>query len=554
MASLYIDAVRVFMEFVDNSIDAADINNNMTSELTGEDLVAKQKYRIDVRVSGGWYKSGHVEISDNCSGIKDLRKIVENIGNSEKKSQAWLNGQFGYGLYSFLAICSYLEITTKHKDNPYSEYVKISSDAFLVDDLNDLAFEIVQQPAHTPESGTTVMLSGFAKEYWRNLDYMALKNEIGKHFELLLKNDVLEINVTGFDDIKRKCMSFNYDAYDGVVFDKTVPIDVKSEGKTGKPHKKEIQVYLKYMPKISLDRQPVVISKNRRVTELWPIKAFKSNHRRDIWNHPSITGYIDTKDLLSPTIARNDFKNDKNFKLICKAILQLEDEILATFKAATESEVERDFSEIESGFNSKLEGILESESNEKRKPKAGDKVIIAEKGETDYNVLIPDSKGPDKADFKRGAKTGSGNGSSGNNKDKNNTKSLKMVQSKEYIEPPVENTSRLKLKIDDNSEPIKDAEGKEKRSELFGDTVTVYKKHPDFEKRVRKDNLNKEFITTELISYLATQMLIHYTDFKFNDSAEKKEKDKRDLLLFFTDNLYSLEDSMKSFINKPLSK
>jgi len=554
MSSLYVDAIRVFMEFVDNSIDAAEINNTLLMALTGGNPELNQPASVDIRVSGGWYKNGHVEISDNCSGIKDLRRIVENIGNSEKKLQAWLNGQFGYGLYSFLAICSYLEITTKHKDNAYSEYVKISREAFLIDDLNDLDFEIVQKTAHTPVSGTRVMLSGFDKEYWRNLDYIALKNEIEKHFELLLHNKSIIVNITGPDGIKRKCVPFDYDNYDGVVFDKTVTIDVKKGKMDDKFGRNDIRIFLKYVPKVSMDRQPVIISKMRRVTELWLIKAFKSNHRREIWNHPAIIGYIDTGDLLSPTIARNDFKNDKNFKLVRKAITSLEDEIIETFKAASESEVERDFSEIESGFNSKLDGIFDTESEEKRQPKPGDRVIISEKGETDYNVLLPDSKGSSIAEFNRGKKTGSEGSESGSTKNSRATASLKAIYSKEYVEPPSENNSRLKLKIDDTSDPIKDSEGREKRSELFGNTVTVYKKHPDFEKRVSKDKLGVEFITTELISYLATQLLIHYTEFGFKGSPQNEEKNKKDVLLYFTDNLYRLEDSLKSFTNKPLSK
>jgi len=554
MSSLYVDAIRVFMEFVDNSIDAVDITNALMMILTGNEPEINQPARIDIRVSGGWYKRGHVEISDNCSGIKDLKRIVENIGNSEKKSQAWLNGQFGYGLYSFLAICDFLEIMTKHKDNSYSEYVKISREAFLVDDLNDLGFEITQKTAHTPVSGTSVTLSGFDKEYWRNLDYVALKNEIEKHFELLLQNKSIMINITGPDGIRRKCMPFDYDTYDGVVYDKTVTIDAKKSKLDKKFGRSDIKIFLKYVPKVSMDRQPVIISKMRRVTELWLIKAFKSNHRREIWNHPSIIGYIDTRDLLNPTIARNDFKNDKNFKLVRKAITSLEDEIIETFKAASSSEIKRDFSEIESGFNSKLDGIFDTESDEKRHAKPGDRVIISEKGDMYHNVLLPDSKGSYVAEFKRGGKSGSGKGVSGNTKDSRATASLKANHTKEYVEPPSENNSRLKLNIDDTSEPIKDSEGREKRSERFGNIVTVYKKHSDFEKRVFKDKLGVELITTELISYLATQLLIHYTEFGFDGNPKNEEKNKKDMLLFFTENLYRLEDSLKSFINKPLSK
>lgn len=118
--------------------------------------------------------------------MKELKKIVEKIGNSEKKSQPWTNGQFGYGIYSFMAICQTLEIRTKHLDNFYSEYIKISKDDFMVDDLNDLKFDIVHESPHTSGTGTEVILSGFSKDSWTEIDTDSLKTEVENHFELLL--------------------------------------------------------------------------------------------------------------------------------------------------------------------------------------------------------------------------------------------------------------------------------------------------------------------------------------------------------------------------------
>jgi HSP90 family molecular chaperone len=120
--------------------------------------------------------------------MEKLNKVVDSIGNSEKKSQSWLNGQFGYGIYSFLAICDTMEIRTKHANNDYSEYIKITKKDFLIDDLSNLKFEIVRENPHVPVSGTEVTLSGFSKEAWLDIDPQLLKSEIENHFELLLHN------------------------------------------------------------------------------------------------------------------------------------------------------------------------------------------------------------------------------------------------------------------------------------------------------------------------------------------------------------------------------
>jgi len=362
----------------------------------------------------------------------------------------------------------------------------------------------------------------------------------------------INITITDSEGKVYTCAPYDYKKYDRVIFRKAIPLDIKRNKYDKEFKKNEIEIFLIITPKIAVDRPPFVISKKRRVTELWQIKSFRTFNKREIWNHPSITGYIDTKDLLNPTLARNDFKNDKNFKLVCKALLDIEDEILEKFKSAVESATTRDFSEIESGFNSNLESLAELSSNSKLK--TGDIVKIAEVGDALHNVLLPDSNGTTESEFKSRERSGKGSGSSNVPRTSGDSKILKMTGSNEYIEQPKNDSSRLMLKIDDVSEPIKDSEGRDKRSELFGNVVTVYKKHPDFIRRIKKDKLGVEYITNELISYISTQMLIHYTNFSFQKSLEHKSYDRKEMLIYFTDRLYKLEESLRLLIGKPLSK
>lgn len=186
ISSIYTAIVRVLMEYIDNAIDAADRVSTLFINL-GYKEEYKNDININIQFSGRTHWNGKVKITDNCSGMKNLSKVVAQIGNSDKKAQPWLNGQFGYGIYSFLAVCDILEIITKHYDNSYSEYIKIRKKDFLVDDLSGLKFEIEQRLPHTPISGTEITLSGFTPEAWKDLDVMTLKNEIENHFELLLK-------------------------------------------------------------------------------------------------------------------------------------------------------------------------------------------------------------------------------------------------------------------------------------------------------------------------------------------------------------------------------
>jgi hypothetical protein len=63
-----------------------------------------------------------------------------------------------------------------------------------------------------------------------------------------------------------------------------------------------------------------------------------------------------------------------------------------------------------------------------------------------------------------------------------------------------------------------------------------------------------ETISSELITYLASEMLIHYTNYSFEQSRKDKHAERKEVLIFFTGWLYKLEDSLKKLIGQPLSK
>lgn len=554
ISSVYSDSNRVFMEFVDNALDAMPRVNTLFITL-GHEAEYEHDIDINVTISGKTYWTSKVKITDNCSGIEKLSRVVESIGNSEKKSQSWLNGQFGFGIYSSFAICNAFEILTKHANNDYSEYIKISKKDFLIDDLSKLNFEIVRVPPHTPASGTEVTLSGFTKESWLDIDPKLLKTEIENHFELLLQNPHISIKINDNYGKTHVCKPYNYNLHSGVIFEKTISIPIY-DGKFIPPNKSnEIKIFLKINPKVAVERPPVIVSKDRRVIELYQIKSLRTYNKREIWNNPTVEGYVNTYDLLSPTLARNDFKNDRAYRLVKKAILETEPEILEKFKEVTLLNASNDFSEIESKFNSNFKSLIELEDEDKDELKTGDLVKFSDSGAKIVDVLVPRKAGTLTADINFLKGTGSKSNNSSKNPYKESEKQqLNMEPSREFIIPPKGNQTNLLLKIDDTSEPIKDNEGNEKRSELFGNTVTIYKKHSDFTKRINKNSVGIELITTELVTYIASEMLVHYTNYSFEQPGKDKQSDRKGILIFFTDWLYKLEDSLKNLIGKPLSK
>jgi hypothetical protein len=366
---------------------------------------------------------------------------------------------------------------------------------------------------------------------------------------------MIKIKIKNTDNQILICKPYDYNQNLGETYEKDIPIPVTGNKFVPPNFKNDIKIFLKMTPKISVERPPVIISKKRRVIEVHQIKSLRTFKKRDIWNYPSITGYIDTKDLLTPTLARNDFKNDKNFRLVKKAILEAETEIQEKFKNALKNSTSSNFSEIESKFNTHFKSLIEISEEDKEQLKPGEFVRVSDTGAKLENVLIPYKSGPFVSNYKalpKGKK--SKRKSKGDATDESENVTINMEQTREFIIPPRGNQRNLLLKIDDNSAPIKDNDGKEKRSELFGNIVTIYKQHPDFVKRINTIQYGVELITTELITYIASEMLVHFTNYSFEQPGKDKQSDRKEILIFFTDWLYRLEDSLKNLIGKPLSK
>ena len=105
IATLYSDTNRIFMEYIDNSIDSAEEFFDEPSNSYTKDIDIN--FHIDRNI---------VTIKDNCVGITNFTKVVKSVGHSDKRDLPWTNGQFGFGIYSFIAACDQIDIKTKLKE------------------------------------------------------------------------------------------------------------------------------------------------------------------------------------------------------------------------------------------------------------------------------------------------------------------------------------------------------------------------------------------------------------------------------------------------------
>ena len=530
ISSLYNDVNRIFMEYIDNSLDSAEFYFNKENNLYSK------KIQIQLIIEGENYKTGKVTITDNCVGITNFNKVVENIGDSDKKAQGWTNGQFGYGIYSFMAACTKLEITSKLKENKNALYLPINKEQFNTARQEDVTFPDPKEVPFSSESGTTIILSGFEKNLWKQIDTNFLKEEIEKHFELLLGRENLEIKLTNTQSTL-KCKAFNYDEFDGDVYAEEIKNLSTSKGRKKPEHlilqpKNPIKVFLKLTKGKTINKNPVFIIKGRRIAEIKDVKSFRSCHKSDIWGHPNLTGYINIGDFLEPTIARTDFKNTHKSKAIYEKLIELEPLILEFIKEINRKSEEKHFKELEDRLNSALSKLAKIDNMLYRT-----EYITGNKNNLEGGTAGKDSEkdtgGKDRGDEnnsienpknKRDIGENKGDGNQ-ENEDENENKNPGGTNFGDYAnnkekENPFEDSdykgsekkkSGFNIKIVD-MEPQKDEEDNMLRSMIIGSEIRIFKKHPSFEERVDISRKGESKISQRLITYLAGEITVHYKD------------------------------------------
>ena len=207
IADLYNDTNRIFMEYIDNALDSAEKYYNAKENKYEKNIL------ITLKIIGSSSKDGTVTIEDNCTGISNISKVVQKIGDSDKSGQFTTNGQFGFGMYSFMAACGELAIYSKY-ENEECKHLPIKRKQFDSADIDQVSFPDPMYSKQLKQSGTRIILSYFDKTMWKNIDIELIKKEVEKHFELLLTRQNLQIKIINHLE-EYICKQFNYDLYEG---------------------------------------------------------------------------------------------------------------------------------------------------------------------------------------------------------------------------------------------------------------------------------------------------------------------------------------------------
>lgn len=547
------------MEYVDNALDSAE---RWYSE---EENKYTKPIEVIVNISGKKPSEGEVSILDNCAGIDDLKNLVQSIGNSNKKAQAWTNGQFGFGFYAFLEACSVAHVTTK-REGEDAEYIPVEGEKFNTEKIQDVYFVNPKRENNFPyESGTKIRLNKFNKDSWKAIDTEKLRAEIETHFDLLLRRRNLTVKVIGGEE-GYVCQPFDYEGLEGEeykdqlkdlkIIDNRRRIPTTYIRKENPPY-----IFLKITQGRVVNRAPVFVSKGRRIGAVKDIKAFRSNHKSDIWDHPNITGYVDTKGLLDPTIARTEFRNTSESKALFGALLELEPLILDVLKNINSQQEEKHYNKLEEKLNSVLSNLAKDDilkfrteylqGNDDNLQKGGLGTALDAEGQANKDDTETDADngegvgdvGEDGVDLSE-EQGGHPGGSEGEN-----------ASTDPAADSPFKGQPRKKsgfnIQIVSREPDVDEETGEMLRSQLIGGDIRIYRKHPEFKKRVREARDGGKKITQRLITYLAGEITVHYKD-KFYEKHEQPEYNKR-MFESIVEFMYRFENALSDYEGKNLA-
>jgi len=558
IASLYNDVNRIVMEYIDNSFDSAEkiFNNKQNSYI--------RNIKISIKIEGETKRNRIITITDNCEGISDFNKVIESIGNSDKKSDYTTNGQFGYGIYSYLASCSLLKIQSKVKDKTALE-IEIPRSKFDEDHQKDVLFDDPREIKFNMESGTIISLHNFEKDAWKQIELENLKNEIENHFGLLLKrgNISIEIESRGKRII---CKGNNYDERCEDKYEDTITEVSFSQGRKYKNvrrlmlDKDPIEIKLYITKGKVINKPPVFIVKGRRISEIGETKSFKSVHKSDLWKHPNLTGYIDLRSWVEPNISRIDFKPSSEVRAIFDKIIEMEEVILDEIKEINKKHSDKHYNNLENYLNRILEKLSKRDEMKYAEEKKKEKI-------TNKNIAIGSSLNTDgEKDFGEGENSGLAEGGigtgEGSGKGYGETDGPLPGKIEGGDKPFIDDIgTRNKekgnkkagfyIRISDR-EPDLTLEEKKIRSEYIDGEIVLFRRHPDFEDRAKVTRKGEVQITDNLINYIVSEIAVHYKDLYFSKKGFPNYDKK--LFVEFTEFIYDFEKELMPLTGKNLNE
>jgi hypothetical protein len=503
------------MEFIDNPLDdAEEMYRRSGSRYPYEVCIT---VHIDTRLS-------EVTITDNCRGMPrtTLQRIVSNVGQSLKRGQTWVNGEFGFGVHAFRAAAHRIRFRTKHAEDTQIE----------------LAFTREQQtgirpPGEVPgmfptPTGTIVTISEFDPEALPELSANAVRKEIQLHFERLLARPNLVIEVSQDGESPLRCEPFDYEAHPGTPFRRNMTVNHNGVNYP-------VEVNLKVCATPVPDLVPRFFRRGRRINEARHIRSFmtKSRSKNGVWGHDHLVGYIEVGEAVVPVITRDDFARTSLRGKLYDALLPIETELRQALDAINQQQQDRRLTRLEDVLRDVLSNLAREDSLKFRTEVSGsgNDVPTVPGGATSGPENGSPTGETDSGDGGNGGEgEGSASGTTGTGEGKLPGDGTDGVCRDPDPEPNTPNAAtRRKSGFDIKFQNLPpDIQGKVCRSRFLDGTIYINVGHEDFDVRVGYSRQGGLRLTERLVNYLAGVVSIHYKDVYYD--KYKNQPERRDQL------------------------
>jgi hypothetical protein len=342
ISGTYKDFYRAAMEYVDNAIDAASVLQH-----EGETLKPVLEINIDT-------SRKTVTFTDNCGGMSadELCRLLSEVGRSSKKTVAWANGQFGFGVHAFRAFARQATFVSKKRGCPEA--------TITIDRSLDETEEIACQQTDGRQfgrHGTRVVISRFDSHVFKKAIILKqLVSEIEHHFDDVLRAGLVKIVVTEDSSRPYECRYFDFTEYPGMPLKKTVSIPFNGGVK-------KVQVDLKVLDRVQDNRLPVLTNKQRRVQTVADLKSYKTFCRNVgesivVWSNPFVVGSIEINDLCSPNLTRDDLKDSAARDTLFAHMLDVQKELQIVVNEAMSRKVQESYRKLGNIMSDCLSKIL----------------------------------------------------------------------------------------------------------------------------------------------------------------------------------------------------
>jgi len=382
-----------------------------------------------------------------------------------------------------------------------------------------------------------------------------------------MARDNLAVSILSESGQRHRCRPYHYEAIEGDDYKANISQLTYHKGRRQtQTYKIEITppilIFLKLTKGKVLNKPPIFIMKGRRIGEIKDIRAFRSCHKSDIWNHPNLTGYIDLKSHLEPTLARNDFKNTQKSRAIFNELIELEPLIEAFIEDINKRSAQRHYKALEDYLNKALSKLAKSDAMRFRTDYVDGDDLSLKQSETHSGdtvlQLFPDEQEIEK----QNAETPDDEPGNDEGKEQPGETDIPADEPEgaEYEEnnvtrPDATGTrqaqSGFNIRIVERDPDINIITNQPEKSRLIDDTIEIFRKHPEFMARVYVNRKGEQLITQRLITYLAGEITVHYKD-KFHSRHGPPAYGKHlfsDLVNF----IYRFEDLLKDLNDRNLS-